>query len=263
MGHLRACQEKDATFHLKVGDRSFELSVPDLSGEAWEQIWAERCCDKAFLDLCQTAGAIILFVHVNDIRPPVSVIDMAAMAITLEDASAIENQETGSSGVESAQEDSDEWEPEKDCPTQAILVDLLQILAWPPLSADSRRVAVVLSAWDCISDGRTPDIVLAEELPLLSQYLQSGFEYRDWKVFGVSAQGGPIETNDEKQLLLSISDPTERIVVVESDHPSHDLHDLSQILSWLLNGQQPVLTPPLLPVKADLFRIIRENLKTV
>lgn len=226
-------QEKDVTLHLKAGDRPIELTVPDLSGEAWEQIWAKRCCDQQFVDLCQNASAVMLFVHVDDIRPPISVTDAAAMENAVSDSSDIGDEENASDNDGFADENVKVWQPDRDCPTQAIVVDLLQMLVRPPLTTGPRRLAVILSAWDCISDERTPDTVLVEELPLLSQYLHSGLEYREWKVFGVSAQGGPINTPEDMEHLLSISAPADRIQVVHSDHPSHDL---SRILSWLLDG---------------------------
>ena len=52
----------------------------------------------------------------------------------------------------------------------------------------------MLSAWDKVEDeGHDPEIFLTQELPLLDQYLRQGTDGWDFRIYGLSAQGGDYE----------------------------------------------------------------------
>ena len=124
-------------------------------------------------------------------------------------------------------------------PTQVPLVDLLQHLGQPPLAAGPRRLAVILSAWDkAEGEGLPPEPFLAAKLPLLDQYLRSGRDRWDWRVYGVSAQGGDYDKNKadavetaEAGRLRDLDIPSKRIRLVFEGTESHDL---TEPLQWLM-----------------------------
>ncbi len=52
----------------------------------------------------------------------------------------------------------------------------------------------MLSAWDKVEDeGHDPETFLTQELPLLDQYLRQGTDGWDFRIYGLSAQGGDYE----------------------------------------------------------------------
>ena len=79
---------------------------------------------------------------------------------------------------------------------------------------------------------------LEKKLPLLEQYLSSNRDGWEWRVFGVSAQGGEYDgskpdapPSKEAEQLRELDLPSKRIVVVDGKVESHDL---TGPLEWLI-----------------------------
>lgn len=211
------------TMSLRTGiTPEFQLSFPDLAGESFLQMWETRECPPEVATSLRSSN-VLLFIHADKIKTPGWIIE------DLEDAEAL--------GVPVEAGKPVPWSARL-APTQVKLVDLLQSLQAPPLDAGTRRVAIVLSAWDKAADaGLSPDQYLTAHLPLLCQYLAHGID-KEWKVkvFGISAQGGIYDENgkpqkDEAQRIREMNVPSERISVVSSEGRSHDL---TEPLQWLL-----------------------------
>ena len=66
-------------------------------------------------------------------------------------------------------------------------------------------------------------------LPLLEQFLKANNDHIQYKIFGVSAQGGDLIVN--KGSLLTKINPTDRIIVKDEKEVSNDL---SSPILWLL-----------------------------
>jgi hypothetical protein len=115
-------------------------------------------------------------------------------------------------------------------PTQAKLVELLQFLIE---MVDQRlRVAVVVSAWDLVSNvGQTPREYVSGRMPLLRQFLSANDDIVDHEVFGVSAQGGAIPA--DTSMLLELDSLTRILVCQDSETD----HDITRPLAWLLGGK--------------------------
>ena len=93
------------------------------------------------------------------------------------------------------------------------------------------KVAVIISAWDLISDlTDSPSQWVRERLPLLDQYLKSNSDIFSHRFYGVSAQGGDLE-KDRIRLLEKLN-PTERIIVTGEDCTPHDI---SAPVKWIMN----------------------------
>ncbi|WP_395809645.1 hypothetical protein [Archangium minus] len=202
------------------------LTFPDLSGESYRRMWEERDCDSRIAEILTKGQGMMLFVHADKIRRPLWVVDVISMSKSL--------------GLEVKAEPEVKWDP-RVAPTQVQLVDLLQLLRSPPLDIGPRRIAVMLSAWDAVAaEGRTPEAFLSERLPLLDQYLRQGAGDWTWRVFGVSAQGGEYEAENEAtdkgareevEALRAIDQPSTRIRIVSDAGESHDL---TEPISWLM-----------------------------
>jgi hypothetical protein len=165
------------------------LSLPDLSGEAYQRMFEDRDCDSELARILVNSSDVLLFEHADRIAPPRSVVETTSLVKECQSAAGSPeapcSSETSGGDIPALQ-----WDPRL-APTQVKLVDLLQLLREPPLDIGPRRVAVMLTAWDKVSsEQRTPVEWLSERLPLLYQYLQYGADCWEWQVYGISAQGG-------------------------------------------------------------------------
>jgi Double-GTPase 1 len=202
------------------------LTLPDLSGESYRDIFEIRECDKEVAKFLESSQGMLLLVHADNIRQPHMVTRVAAQSAAL--------------GSTIPDDQKVEWEPRL-APTQVQLVELLQLLRIPPLNVPFRKLAMVLSAWDKVEEeGRQPEEFMAERLPLLKQYLDSNSDVWDWKVYGVSAQGGEYEKEDARftgskleklNELKALDEPSMRIRVVSGTTISSDL---TEPISWLM-----------------------------
>lgn len=207
---------------------TFDLTVPDLSGEAFEQQLIERRVAMEHHDRIRGATGLALFVHPrakdgaqitysHDLR---AVIDdnCADSGLTIEGS-------TTSSPIEP-------WSFHM-LPTQVKLVELLQFAL--ESAARKMRVAVIISAWDLVEKtfSGTPRQYLAREMPLLRQFLDSNYDILDHTVFGLSAQGGDITVEEQKRDLLNLDDALKRIKVL---HDTVVSQDITMPIAWLLEG---------------------------
>lgn len=206
---------KVVTISLKEADgTSFKLAFPDLAGEIFARMWENREIAPSAVELLKAPG-VLLFIHSNSIRR----------------AGWIADDEQIGMGPDGS--DPKPWNPNRS-PTQVQLIDLLRCLNEAPLAVGSRKVAVILSAWDTMeSEGLAPKDFVAANLPMLHQFFRYGLA-AGWsvKVFGVSAQGADYEDRVSAQRMLELDVPAKRIKVVGDGEHSHDLTDP---LHWLLS----------------------------
>ena len=208
-------------FREEGSERRLIVFFPDLAGETFEDQWVNRHCSRTYLEAARASNQILMFLHPEKLRHGERIEDYLQ-----------EDPDNGDEVLTVV-----ERRPERD-PTQVILVDLLQILSRPPILHESLRIAVVVSAWDLIKKAQTqvgvpkeePDIWFEEHLPLLHQFLKNNREWIEFRVFGVSAQGGDLEDQQEVSNLQSI-DPEDRVRVVEGATATKDL---TAPMSWLV-----------------------------
>lgn len=206
---------KPITLNLCDRDKTsdYELFIPDIAGEEFDRIFEERKWPKELKEFAASADGIILFVHPQTVKEPVSILWM--------------NRIMGTNNTEGEIPDElHPWAPSK-ASTQAKLVDILQFIA------DVRtrlpfRIVVIVSAWDLVeklpvgSRPKTPHKWLAQRLPLLDQFLRCNEGMIESNIFGVSAQGGDLELDASK--LLDERNPLNRIkIVTEESFVSNDL----------------------------------------
>lgn len=202
----------------------FEIAVPDLSGEAFEQQLIERKMSVTHDDLVQQATGVVLFVHPH-------VKEGTQLTYSRQLQAAIDGEPHGSGSSDSGAKGIEPWSVEK-LPTQAALVELLQFIL--ERAANKVRIAVVLSAWDLVESKASlaPQDYLKREMPLLRQYLDANDDLLEHVVFGVSAQGGDITVAQEKEALLGLDDALKRIRVRYGDDSSQDI---TRPIAWLLD----------------------------
>ena len=204
-----------------------KLTLPDLSGESYRNMFEDRECDSFVAGTLESSEGMLLLIHSDNIKAPQMVVTVASQSESL--------------GISIPAGQEIAWSP-KLAPTQVQLVELLQLLREPPLHVPFKRIAVILSAWDKVeSEGRSPDQFVAERLPLLKQYLDSGADSWQWRVYGVSAQGGDYESAEEPlkgdkldrlNELRSYDEPSMRIKVYSTGSQSSDL---TEPIAWLFD----------------------------
>ena len=114
-----------------------------------------------------------------------------------------------------------EWSPQM-ATTQAELCDLLEQIV-KIRDGDDLSIAVVITAWDTISDrALEPQDWLEWKLPLLWQWLRASEALR-FETFGVSAQGGDLSDPQKRQELAALK---------RTERPG-GFHRLLQPVEWL------------------------------
>lgn len=214
---------KVVSMHLKnATGRSVEVSFPDMPGEDFSHMWERREFDEG-MSGALAADSIALIVNGDTIKFPAWI--------------AEQNEVAKGAGLQAGQVDAVDWSADL-APTQVKLVELLQFLMSGPLNIGSRRLAVLISAWDEVeAEGLDPAEVLRIKLPLLDQYLRSGRDPWTWHVWGISAQGGVYEDQDKDEkfeataALRELERASDRIKVVDGKSVSSDI---TQPLEWLV-----------------------------
>lgn len=215
--------EQVVVLHLDgEGFGAFDLSIPDLAGEAFKQQLTDRRMSRHHDALVQDATGVMLFLH-PDVQKGTQLTLARRLEAELPGAHE-EDAPTASASADNA------WSPEL-LPTQVQLVELLQFL----LERTERklRVAIVVSAWDLVDHLGAPHEFLGRALPLFHQFLEASGDLFEHSVFGVSAQGGDITVEAEKQALLELDDALKRIKVRLGQQTSQDI---TKPIAWLLGG---------------------------
>jgi energy-coupling factor transporter ATP-binding protein EcfA2 len=205
---------------------AFDLTVPDLSGETFEQQLVDRKVALGHHERMKRATGLVLFVHprVNDGAQLTYSLQLQAI---VDGGPAVPGTDAGGNVPSSA---IDPWSIEK-LPTQVKLVELLQFAL--EFAVNKVRIAVVVSAWDLVENtfSGAPHEYLAREMPLLQQFLEANDDLLQHTVFGVSAQGGDITVGEQKTALLNLDDAVKRIKVRRGAEISEDI---TRPIAWLL-----------------------------
>ena len=201
-------------------------------------MWEDRELSRVLWESL-AGGNIMLLVNGNKLKTPAWVTERTA-----------QRRAPGKQDAETLPKD---WHPSL-APTQVQLVDLLQLISHSPVGGAGRKVAVMISAWDKAEGERlTPDIFLKRKLPLLAQYLESGRDGWTSRVYGVSAQGGDYDPNEDNaervegeapvrkkrpvksgdvDRLREVDIPANRVRLVIGDK---EFKDLTEPLQWLMH----------------------------
>ncbi|KJZ12802.1 hypothetical protein TW85_14370 [Marinomonas sp. S3726] len=204
---------------LKNAKDIITLSIPDLSGETWSNLWSERQVDIETSNLSKNANGIIFFLHCDKYLDAQTIVERNKQNEILEENDTLEKVN---------------WSPSDHTPTQTKVIDILQSFNHPNMGQKKRKLVLMLSAWDRAEEvNQTPLEYLSSHFPLLSQFLEDNIYFNDIKVLGLSSLGGDLETDEEA--LGSIDIPTDRIKIIE-DKESYN--DLTLPIKWLLENNE-------------------------
>lgn len=212
-----------------------EVSFPDVAGEEFSRMWERREVDQSIVEMLN-AQSVALLINGDTIKLPAWVTEREELRryICVEDTAPSEaGRQDRASSIEPL-----DWSADL-APTQVKVVGLLQMLMEPPLDIGERKLAILVSSWDkVVHEGVSPMEFVRRQMPLLYQYLEAGRDDWDWRVWGVSAQGGDYNDPDKREdraetaRLLEMDRASERIMVADGTITSSDL---TVPLEWLVS----------------------------
>jgi hypothetical protein len=170
----------------KADQADFIMTIPDLSGETFGEIWTHRHWSPQFQSLLDGSGGALLFVHPEKIEDGETLQDVLALQAQIPQPEA--QPPTGEAQPKSAPTAFDIAK----VPTQIQLIDSVQMMAEVGTLTRPFRLGVIVSAWDtvlAIQQQAKPESWLRARMPALISYLTNNPTVFDCKVFGVSAQG--------------------------------------------------------------------------
>ncbi len=218
------------SLHNRTTQSTASLHIPDLSGELFTHHWSDRMWSDSFNSLASNANGVLLFLHPNH----------NYIGLLISEINAGEAELDGDAGQHSNQIETDseehattvaEFDPEK-VPSQTILVDQLQCLLGHPCHHDRLSLSVIISAWDEMTDSQmAPMEWIREYVPFLHQFLMANHKRITVRAFGISAQGGDYDIKVEKDKLLLLPNPTDRILVHDGQTTTNDI---SAPIKWMM-----------------------------
>jgi hypothetical protein len=204
--------------HSDTGEK-FVLNVPDVAGETFRDQWEDRGWMNTYTEEVKKATGFIFFIHSQKMQ----------RLNLLQDSYGAQPEQADS-------ESSIKWSP-KDAATQLVIVELLQF-HMEYFTRTPMPVVFVLSAWEKELDEEFnvgPADWLEMQMPMLSQFLKAHHEQLQTNIYGISAQGGDFEVDDERTALQKLREPAERIRVQVGTEQSKDI---SAPIQWLLETWQ-------------------------
>ena len=225
--------------------RGGTLVVPDLDGEQILTICRNRQWSTAWEDLISNRCACLLFVRAGS-DAIIAPLDWATCFKKYGSAIEVPKADRGEvakvlepAGSESTQADEDR---SAQLPTQVVLTEWLQFLrqAFTAVAGGSfrPRIGVVISAWDAVPNDQQPDgpvEYLADNFPMLHQFIQANDEGFDFQVFGVSVVAGDLKNDaDFKKTYLKGNPPDFGFVLHSLSGQLEQSPDITLPIAWAL-----------------------------
>nr|WP_276598915.1 hypothetical protein [Nannocystis sp. SCPEA4] len=202
---------------VDASGRAMDLRWPDYGGEQLRALFAQRAVPDTWRERLIKADGWVLLVRLSaEVKYPDALEELAKRP---------NDQQPNIERVE-------RWD------ANAQWVELLQILLHVAgLSVVARlrrpRLAVLLSCYDELEAGeRPPREILAEQLPLMSAFIEGNWASEAASVWGLSALGRPLDRNSAEDSFID-EGPENHGWVVPPAGGSKD-PDLSKPLAWLL-----------------------------
>lgn len=213
---------------LKKSNRmSGQVVIPDLDGDRFQTQWEDRVITREHESHLKSVNSVLFFVHPTKIsdgqihNPEMQALD-ALFPNPQDDAAETATVVVAERPFNAAS-----------VPTQTILTDILQTTL--DIGTSIRKIALVVSAWDLVTDITNPADWLKHKLPLLSQYLSANPKGVSVKVWGISAQGVDLGRGDQFQREDILSKSISRIIVTDGDKVDSDI---TRPLKWLFADQR-------------------------
>lgn len=183
------------------------FEIPDCSGEKYRDLVQDRQIDENFVIQFRDSDSILFFVNYFN--------------MSKEELIKVENKEQKAEEISG--EDSVEKNREAN---ESQIVELLQLIIEFIKGYRRPKIKVIISAWDIIAQSEEqyniPSDFLVKKLPLLNQYLICNKTDIDYDVWGISAQGGDFECEEQRRR-IQLQGFDSIIVVDPKGNQSNDL----------------------------------------
>jgi hypothetical protein len=211
------------------GDGAFKgsLVIPDYSGEEFDAAYHSREWTNDWEDQIDANCGCLLFIRVDSSQMVTKLDWIAAGRIWAEGGPPL---------IGGAQKEG--------VPTQVMLVDWLQFLRRAYMDRVGGgfrpRVGIVISAWDAVPGDQQayePEHYVAENFPLLAQYVDSNSDSFEFRAFGLSVVGGDLQ-NEPGFRETFMKDPLASGYVVMSSEKGVIKHaDIGIPVIWALGAR--------------------------
>lgn len=198
----------------------FKLQFPDLSGETFQNQYERREISNELIENIISADGILMFINISDVKDITFISEVPSELIFLiEDKVKIEPITIRN--------------PKQDDPVQVQVIELLQFVKLFK-NNNPTNLGIILSAWDLAKDlgiDSTPEEYVKKKMNMLWQFIISNSTSFVTSFWGVSAQGGKLENEEE---LLNYPEPMDRIIVVDNNGDIY--HDITMPIYKIVGG---------------------------
>ena len=225
--------------------RGGTLVVPDSDGEQILAICRDRRWSSAWEELISNRCACLLFVRASS-EAIVAPLDWATCFETYGGTMGVPNagrgeapNVVGSAGSAGSQGDE---EGSIQLPTQVVLTEWLQFLrqAFTAAAGGSfrPRIGVVISAWDAVPTDQQPAgpvKYLADNFPMLHQFIRANDEAFEFQLFGVTVVAGDLKNDEDfRNTYLEGSPPDFGFVLHSLSGQLEKSPDITLPIAWAL-----------------------------
>lgn len=188
------------TLSIEVNqNKKIDLTIPDVAGESYKQIFLQRKIEEELYTELSSASGLLIFINAETEE----ILSHNRHGIMSNDSTNERNKLPS-------------FEIEK-TPIVLQLIDVIQIIK--NINSKDIKLSIIISAWDLIEEEITPENWIKSNIPLMYNFIRNNF--KEYCFFGVSAQGGDYKIQLEE--LLSNESPINRIKVMHESTISNDI----------------------------------------
>jgi Double-GTPase 1 len=206
-------QNKVLRLSLLLDDEPLEVEFPDYGGEQVKAIIRDRQLGLQWAEMCRNSNTWLIFIRLHDHVEPHDVLTKSYTEVAPASTEVTSDTHVDPVHTNEAVE----------------LVELLQMLLatrsiGAQLPITQPRLKLVLTLWDELQTDDLPETVLAHRYPLLLQYARSNWHPSALQVWGLSAQGFRLDTEENQDKYLDSTAAEHAYVILPSGgEPVHDL----------------------------------------
>ena len=197
---------------IQFDNQQIDLLCPEYGGEQLNNILNTREVDKNWIESIKECNNWIFFIRLTSINK----------LLDLSDINPTEENILG-----------DKIEPEvvHTISDQSSFIELFQILLHIKehnyhFKNDKIKLTVVLTCWDELEIDEKPKQVLQKRLPLLLNFIESNWETDKLKIIGLSAQGFPLNSEENKEKYQIEGSENFGYLVNEDGQKTNDITEL-------------------------------------
>ncbi|MCH8034200.1 MAG: hypothetical protein IH950_10670 [Bacteroidetes bacterium] len=202
---------------IQLDKQKIDLLCPEYGGEQLNIILGTRQVDKNWIESIKESDNWIFFIRLTSINKS---LDISNITVTEEH---IQGNKIDSEVVYTISD-------------QSSLIELLQILLHIKehdyhFKNTKVKLTVVLTCWDELETEEKPKRVLQNSLPLLINFIEANWEKDKLKILGLSAQGFPLDSKENKEK-YQIDGPENFGYLVKED--GQKINDITELISEAL-----------------------------